>query len=105
MVACLGSSESWGSGTLVRREFSSGWGNRLSLRSALAAPFLHEQQIKKGCPMKRTKKLRISRETVRLLDQSQDLKKVAAGNDPNVLKCTGCDSGCGIFPEDAAPLN
>jgi len=41
--------------------------------------------------------LKLNRETVRALETAQTAKVQGAFFQGNELKCTGCDSGCGIF--------
>jgi hypothetical protein len=47
---------------------------------------------------RKTKTLKLNRETLVRLD-AENLSKAQGGLlQQNVLECTGCDSGCGIFP-------
>lgn len=48
---------------------------------------------------KKMKSLKLNRETIARLDNEKlSEAKGGAANDPE--KCTGCPSGCGIFPEE-----
>jgi len=47
---------------------------------------------------KKMKSLKLSRETIARLD-SEKLSEAKGGAADDAMKCTGCPSGCGIFPD------
>ncbi len=53
---------------------------------------------------RKRKSLKLHRETIARLGETE-LTEAQGGNDGGGYKCTGCPSGCGIFPEINTQIN